>query len=362
MGMCDVQCARGRMKDSPWLDSTLRVFQAFVPDWVLRWCVRVYLIYANGAARKRTTIVLDQIHLDRRIRTAEPVTTDVEVTNTQLYGNSPSFFELHLGPRLKYSSCKFEMSDTLESAERKTIAEYQELARLSELTDGSNVLELGCGWGSLLLSNAETFPKLTFVGFSNSAAQIEHIRTQVAVRGLSNVRVLVEDYAVFVDPERSRVAPVDAPLFDAVLAIETIEHSRNVNALLTAVAARMRPGAILFVQSLLHQSMSYMMGADSWMGRNFFAGGSILALNSYFHLIPPTLRISGFEAINGLHYSRTLDAWLYAMERHKKQIVAESNADFYEGFRAFYLVCSEAFASGGGNEFMCAYYTFQRTT
>lgn len=75
----------------------------------------------------------------------------------------------------------------------------------AKLPPGSRVLELGCGWGSLSLENASTFPHLQFVSFSNSPQQIEHIRSVAAERGIRNLTVLVEDYAVFVQPEKSKV-------------------------------------------------------------------------------------------------------------------------------------------------------------
>ena len=63
------------------------------------------------------------------------------------------------------------------------------------------------------------------------------------------------------------------------MGIETIEHAQNIGALLDGVSTRLRPGGVLFVQSLLHQTCSYLMDSSSWFGRNFFSGGSILSLN-----------------------------------------------------------------------------------
>ena len=46
------------------------------------------------------------------------------------------------------------------------------------------------------------------------------------------------------------------------------------------------------------------------------------------------------------------------LEAQRGAFVAKYGATFYNGFRAFYVVCAEAFAANNGNEFMCAYYTF----
>jgi cyclopropane-fatty-acyl-phospholipid synthase len=222
------------------------------------------------------------------------------------------------------------------------------------------VLELGCGWGSLTLSNAKRFPQLEFVFFSNSEPQIEFIRRKAAELGCTNLTGFVEDYALFVDPATSKVAPAGAKPFDAAVAIETVEHAQNIAELLSAVAARLRSGGRFFVHSLLHQSSSYLVETDSWMGRNFFTGGSILSLNSYFHLCPRSLHIADVTPVNGSGYSKTLLAWLAQMEPHRKEFVRKYGSKFYEGFRMFYISCAETFAANDGNEYMCGYYTFEK--
>ena len=330
--------------------------QRFLPTFAIRLLVRFYLKTFVGWRLRGGDVVVKQIEFDRRQRNQKPVTIDADVTNEQLYANDPEFFRTHLGPKLKYSSCEWpDRNTTLPEAEIYTIARYQDMLGLP---NGSRVLELGCGWGSLSLSNAERFPHLNFVAFSNSTPQIEFIRSQAEERGLSNLTVFVEDYALFVNPETSQVAPIESPLFDAAVAIETVEHAQNISELLAAVALRLRPDAKFFVQSLLHQSASYLLDNDSWMGRNFFTGGSIIALNSYFHLAPADLYLADVIPVNGGEYSKTLLSWLSLQEQNRRKLVAKYGSEFYEGFRMFYISCAEAFAANNGAEYMCGYYTF----
>jgi cyclopropane-fatty-acyl-phospholipid synthase len=274
--------------------------QKFVPTSVLRWAIRLTFRYVGWQIR-RGDVVVKQIQVDRVERISKPVTAEVDVTNEQLYANDPNFFLAHLGPMLKYSSCEWPKGivKNLAEAEVHTVAVYQRHVGLHDLPNGARVLELGCGWGSLTLHNAAKFPHLHFVSFSNSPPQIDYIRTTAKARGLTNVTVFVEDYSVFVDSSKSTVAPEGSPLFDAAVAIETVEHAQNIRELLVAVARRLKPGSKFFVQSLLHQSSSYLLDDGSWMGRNFFTAGSILSLNSYFHLSPPELYISEMIPVNG---------------------------------------------------------------
>ena len=67
----------------------------------------------------------------------------------------PAFFELVLGPRLKYSSCYWPAGvETLADAEEAMLALTCERARIE---DGQRILDLGCGWGSFTLYAAERF-------------------------------------------------------------------------------------------------------------------------------------------------------------------------------------------------------------
>ena len=339
--------------------------QQYVPTLALRLLVRAYLKFYAGWRMRGGAVVVDQIAVDRSARVAEPVTVDTDLANEQHYGNDPHFFRAHLGPRLKYSACEWPSAGaggkpcSLGEAEDYTIAIYQEKAGLAGLAPGARVLELGCGWGSLSLANAAKFPKLQFVSFSNSPQQIGFIREQCKERGITNLAVHVEDYAVFCTDQS--VLPSGArarDLFDAAFAIETIEHARDIRTLLDATCKRLKPGAKFFVHSLLHQSASYLVDGGDWMGRNFFSGGSILALNSYFHLLPDGLRVDEMTPVRGHGYSRTLLAFNRALEREYKPLCARYGVPFVEGFRAFYIVCAEAFSVNDGCEYMVGWYTF----
>src|SRR5689334_490566 len=147
---------------------------------------------------------------------ASPIAIETRAANEQHYEVPPRFFELCLGKRLKYSSCFFPRGDeTLDSAEERMLELYAERA---ELADGLDVLELGCGWGSLTLWMAERFPNTRIVAVSNSKPQREFIQARLAERGLDNVRVITADVNALELP---------AGAFDRCVSIEMFEHMRN---------------------------------------------------------------------------------------------------------------------------------------
>jgi cyclopropane fatty-acyl-phospholipid synthase-like methyltransferase len=86
-----------------------------------------------------------------------------------------------LGPHLKYSSAWWGPGvEELGQAEAAMLALTAERA---ELQDGQDVLELGCGWGSLTLWMAERYPTSRITAVSNSATQRELIEKRAAERG-----------------------------------------------------------------------------------------------------------------------------------------------------------------------------------
>ena len=98
----------------------------------------------------------------------------------------PAFFELVLGPHLKYSGAFWPPGVTrLEDAERAMLDLTIERA---DLADGQRILELGCGWGSLSLAMARRFPHARILSVSNSHRQREFIMGRAKAEGLDLVR------------------------------------------------------------------------------------------------------------------------------------------------------------------------------
>ena len=100
---------------------------------------------------------------------SHPIAESPEAANQQHYELPPEFFALALGPRRKYSCCLYlKPGDTLAEAEDHALAET---ALHADLADGQDILELGCGWGSLSLWMAERFPRARITSVSNSRGQ-----------------------------------------------------------------------------------------------------------------------------------------------------------------------------------------------
>jgi cyclopropane-fatty-acyl-phospholipid synthase len=234
-------------------------------------------------------------------------------------------------------------------------------------TDGSGrVLEIGNGWGSFLLYAAAKHPQITFLGFSNSATQQEHISRDAEARGLTNVKSLKCDINDFCDHGLPG-AHADTK-FDRIFSCECLEHSKDYGTAFEAMSKVLKDtaDAKVFVQILCHREYTYFMNGDDWMGRNFFTGGTIPS-TKLFLFFSDHLVVDDCWFLSGTEYARTLDAWLAQMHNARARLTAVFKAHKYaspryefQKWRMFYIMSSVSFGFNGGNEWMVAYYTFKK--
>ena len=291
---------------------------------------------------------------------AGPVALATAEANEQHYEVPPAFYGLVLGAHRKYSSALFsEGVATLDAAEAAMLALTCERALLA---DGQNVLELGCGWGSLTLFMAERFPSSRIVAVSNSRAQRAFIEERAAERNLVNVKVVTCDMNVF--------DPATGPAFDRVVSVEMFEHMRNWPELLGRIASWLKPDGRLFVHVFTHRDVSYPFVArdeSDWMARNFFTGG-LMPSDHLLLRFPEHLLVEARWRVNGTHYARTAEAWLANLDRNRpaaRQLFAKAYGPAVARrkvaeWRVFLMACAELWAFAAGNEWMVSHYRLRR--
>jgi cyclopropane-fatty-acyl-phospholipid synthase len=288
-----------------------------------------------------------------------PVAIHTDAANAQHYELPPAFFKLCLGKRLKYSCAYYPRGDeTLDQAEEAMLSLYSERA---ELADGQDILELGCGWGSLTLWMAEHYPNARITAVSNSRPQREHIEAQCRERGFGNVRIITTDV--------NRLE-LDAAQFDRCVSIEMFEHMRNYEILLGNIGNWLRPGGKLFVHIFAHKTLMYPFeteGEDNWMGRHFFTGGLMPASDTLLWF-QNALQIEQRWHVDGRHYERTSNHWLQNQDARRDEVMAvlreaygaELAPLWAQRWRMFWMACAEMFGYADGQEWLVAHYRFAR--
>jgi cyclopropane-fatty-acyl-phospholipid synthase len=287
-----------------------------------------------------------------------PIALVPEKANEQHYEAPVELFQHALGPHLKYS-CGYWPEGVATLAEAEAAALIVSCER-AQIADGQDILELGCGWGSLSLWMAERYPTSRILAVSNSHRQRQFILGRAAERGLTNLEVVTADINEFMSERR----------FDRVVSVEMFEHMHNYRVLLERIAGLMRPDARLFIHIFCHRTVAYPYetdGAGNWMGRHFFTGGLMpsadLLLDFQDHA-----HVTARWHWNGTHYEKTANAWLANLDASRAALLpvferaygARDAKRWFERWRVFFMACAELFGYDRGHEWLIGHYLLAR--
>lgn len=326
--------------------------QGWLPDAVIAIGVRQLLRERLRLERQRWKDGSARAFLETLPKS--PLAVDTDKANEQHYEVPAAYFELVLGPRKKYSCCYYDSpQSTLAEAEDRMLALTAERAGIQ---DGQEILDLGCGWGSLSLWLAAQYPNARVTGVSNSLGQRAYIASQCAARGINNVHIITDDVNRFVAPRS----------YDRIVSVEMFEHLRNHDRMLRRLRDWLRPGGSAFVHIFCHCGYTYPYeteGASNWMGRHFFTGGM---MPSYDLLTQfrSAMHVEQDWKVEGTHYYRTCMDWLARHDARREAILPILAGCYGEGnetlwfnrWRLFYIACAELFRYQQGREWFVGHY------
>ena len=287
-----------------------------------------------------------------------PIALVPEKANEQHYEVPPRLFELVLGKNLKYSSGFWP--EGVSSLDQSESAMLELTAERAGLFDGQDILELGCGWGSLTLYMAAHFPKSKITAVSNSNDQRQFIEERCRQLKLENISVITADMNDF-NAEG---------LFDRVVSIEMFEHMRNYEKLLGRVNTWLKKEGKLFVHIFSHQKVAYPFedkdDAD-WMAREFFSGGQMPS-HRLLMSFPEQMKIEKDWRVSGTHYEKTSLAWLQKMDKNKAEVLElfkktygeEDASSWFQRWRIFFMSCEVLFGYNHGSEWGVSHYLFEK--
>lgn len=330
-----------------------------VPDSVIR-----------AAIRRLNRQRLEQVHagdiecVGDRMERFVSNTLEAEVApvphlaNEQHYEVPAEFFAAVLGMHGKYSCCYWgKGTQTLDQAEAHAL---EVTCMRAGIDDGMDVLDLGCGWGSLSLWIAGHYPACRVTSVSNSATQRAWIQQRARERGLNNITVITEDMNHFDIQQR----------FDRIVSLEMFEHMRNYAELFRRVSTWLKPEGQFFMHIFCHRNSSYEFtdnGPSDWMGRHFFSGGIMPSADLPLRF-QRDLALQHRAHWSGVHYEKTANAWLANMDAGKEVIMpmmartygAGQAEQWFQRWRIFFMACAELFGQHNGQEWFVSHYLFSR--
>lgn len=332
--------------------------RGYVPDWLARMGMRRLMRQRLSDEYLEAEQQFESYKQLLRTFNNGPIAVATDKANEQHYEVPAEFFRLSLGKHLKYSSCYWPTGvSNLDAAEAAMLDLTCQRAQLGPDMD---ILELGCGWGSLTLWMAEHYPSSTITAVSNSAGQKAYIMRQCEQRGLDNVRVVTVDINGF-SIERH---------FDRVISVEMFEHVRNHHELMRRIAGWLKADGKLFIHIFCHRELTYPFeteGEDNWMGRHFFTGG-LMPSENYLLNFQQHLLLEDQWRLSGRHYGRTAEAWLQNTDRNSDAILKlfeevygkQLAAIWLQRWRMFYMACAELFGFQDGNQWLVGHYLFSK--
>lgn len=341
-----------------WYSSLLE--KNLIPDPLIRKGIRD-LLKQRLHDENKGNVEAQQAHLMALIAElkASPIAVNTADANEQHYEVPTEFYQYCLGKHLKYSSGYWN-----EGVQDINISEHDMLeltCQRAELKNGQDVLELGCGWGSLSLYMSAKYPKSNFTVVSNSRTQKQYIDEQAKQRGINNLTVITSDINVL---ELDRQ-------FDRVVSVEMFEHMRNYQKLLKKVGDALKPEGKLFVHIFTHKEFAYkfeVIDDTDWMSKYFFTGGMMPSDDLLFYF-NDDVRVEKHWHVSGQHYQKTSEAWLSNMDAHKDRIMplfeqtygkAEA-MKWWSYWRIFYMSCAELWGYNNGNEWLVSHYLFKKS-
>ncbi len=287
-----------------------------------------------------------------------PIAVNTSEANEQHYEVPAKFFKTALGNRLKYS-CGYWDEDTknLDEAELKML---DLTCKRAGVKNNEEILELGCGWGSLTLYMAENFPQSRITAVSNSRTQKEYIDDEAARRGLTNINVITADMNEFTTSNK----------FDRIVSVEMFEHMRNYSVLFDKVNSWLKPGGELFVHIFAHNKYAYLFevkDSSDWMSKYFFTGG-IMPSDKLLLYFAGNFEIKNHWIVNGEHYEKTANAWLENIDNSKEEVLQLFSSTYGEKdklkwfiyWRVFFMSCAELWGFNNGEEWFVSHYLFKK--
>jgi len=253
------------------------------------------------------------------------------------YDLSNAFYELLLDPHMAYSSAWWneDPSTSGQSLESAQAAKLDLVCRKVGLREGSRLLDVGCGWGSLSLYAAEHFGARV-TGVTIAAEQKRFIDERVRERGLEDlVEIRLQDYRA-----------VDDGPYDAAASLEMGEHvgQSNYPTYVSVLREAVRPGGAVLIQQMSRRGRHPGGGPfiESFIAPDMHMG----PVGETVDLIEAGgLEVRDVHAMRE-HYVWTVDAWLDTFEKNWAAVVDLVGEEVARVWRLYLVGGGQAFRDG----------------
>lgn len=251
------------------------------------------------------------------------------------YDLGNDFYKLWLDDTMTYSCGYFKSKDdSLNDAQRNKV-EY--ILKKLNLKKNQTLLDIGCGWGELIITAAEKYD-VKATGITLSSQQYEKVKNKIRERGLEDkVQVELIDYREIKNEK-----------FDRVVSVGMLEHvgKDSLHEYFSAVKNLLNDKGISLLHCITNTSE---IGTNSWINKYIFPGGYIPSIQELVNYICE----SGFNLVDlenlRCHYGKTLECWAENFENSIDRIKKMKDETFIRMWRLYLNACAASFNSGNIN-------------
>lgn len=266
----------------------------------------------------------------------QPSDTQIQRENIQHhYDLGNDFFSLWLDKTMSYSCAYFKTAkDSLYQAQLQKV---DHILNKLNLKSGEKLLDIGSGWGSLIIRAAQQYHVQT-TGITLSTEQYEKTKQRIKELGLEDqVKVELMNYQ---DLNATQWQ------FDKIVSVGMFEHvgKGNLTKYMNKIHELLVPGGT----SLLHTITGMFEEiTNAWMGKYIFPGGYVPSLRETIWLLPEyDFHLLHTESLR-LHYALTLDHWLENFEEHIDEVKSKYGERFVRMWSLYLRGCAAAFRVSG---------------
>jgi len=254
------------------------------------------------------------------------------------YDLGNDFFALWLDETMCYSCAYFEKPEY--SLHEAQIAKIDHILKKLNLKQGERLLDIGCGWGWLIIKAAQQFG-VKALGITLSEEQYRGDKERIAKLGLEDqVEVKLANYLDLDEKEYQ---------FDKIVSVGMFEHvgKKNLPLYMDKVNRLLVSGGL----SLLHTitGTTEDIPTNSWMKKYIFPGGYAPSMRETVWLLPEyNFHLLHAEGLR-LHYAKTLDCWYKNFSDHIEEVRQKFDERFIRMWSLYLRGCAATFRVTGLN-------------
>lgn len=266
------------------------------------------------------------------------------------YDTGNEFYGLWLDGRMVYSCAYFREPD--ESIDTAQLNKLDLICRKLHLEPGMRFLDIGCGWGALIMHAAANYG-VKATGITLSVEQAALARERIDAAGLSeNCRVELRDYRELTRDEE----------FDRVASVGMMEHvgDGRLPGYFALVHRVLRPGGLFLNHAIVRDGhrpdpsprdriLSKLWKRGEFIQRHVFPDGRLVPVAQ----VVDRAERAGFELrdVEAMreHYIITLRHWLRGLERHREEAIALVGERRYRTWKLYLLAAINGFRAGNTN-------------